>query len=590
MKLDRLRLTNVAGYRAITWTDIDPGLNLLLGKNGAGKSSVVQALSLTLSYLGGRRTEDLITRSYPQAQFELWFDGNREPVSVDVRSMRANQSAEKQYPISVLQVVEHRQPKNVVGSSEPDARHHPTLRYRNALSDLKFMIESDDASMRALANRVFELCKRIEAAGRDEDWDWIRKELVRRGPKRIRPLSCGQYDIAALVLDLVRFADSLAEEDAGFVLFDSPETFLHPAAQEPVLQLTREMLPDCQIFVASHSLKLLSQRDPRTVFWLSREHENAQNEVEIFNVRKVESGSKELFFELYGDDVSSAVLGLLTAYESLEYYEFLVSCASPPGVVSRLAPHADRQMQEVVGQIRQADHAWAVLDFGAGDGDLLAALLMDRSISSEWRYVAVEPAPSEMLEQRLQEAVENGLIAETSHVVACLADLDGTFDAVVLCNVCHEILPPRLPAVIGQLLSRHLRSVQTSKLVIHEVETLSVGEREFIVWNPSDFRHIMKGIPGLKVQDVSIPRNKGVPLETTVITLDLEIPLPNGLGQILEDRFGQFLARKKNDCLDEIAHLLEERPPAGGMAATLRQRRHAFLVAQVATICELERQ
>ena len=71
MKIKRICLKNIAGYSSITWDKIQPDLNFLVGRNGAGKSTILQSLSLCLNFICGRRSEDLLTRTYPNAEIEI---------------------------------------------------------------------------------------------------------------------------------------------------------------------------------------------------------------------------------------------------------------------------------------------------------------------------------------------------------------------------------------------------------------------------------------------------------------------------------------------------------------------------------------
>lgn len=65
---------------------------------------------------------------------------------------------------------------------------------------------------------------------------------------------------------------------------------------------------------------------------------------EIQSVRELEGGARDLFLNLYGHDVSGAVLALLSDLSSPEYRKFLLECALPATLEQRDEPGADRQM------------------------------------------------------------------------------------------------------------------------------------------------------------------------------------------------------------------------------------------------------
>jgi len=65
-----LHITHLAIVRELT-LDLGPGLNLLTGETGAGKSILVDALSLVL---GGRSGTDMIRSGAERASVEAEFD------------------------------------------------------------------------------------------------------------------------------------------------------------------------------------------------------------------------------------------------------------------------------------------------------------------------------------------------------------------------------------------------------------------------------------------------------------------------------------------------------------------------------------
>ena len=504
-----------------------------------------------------------------------------------VRKSQGRPGLEHVLDAKTLQVVENRQPKNTVGEDRSEFRAHHTRRYLNSITELKFLLGSNTAD-RALADEVLDICKRIATVGNAEEWNWIEAELQLRGPTRARPMSCGQFDIVALVLDLVRLRNSVEHPTQSvFVLIDNPETFLHPACQEPVLGLVREFVPHAQLFIASHSIKLLCYREPRSVFWLSRDRVDVRREVRISSLRELEEGGRAAFFDLYGTDVSSAVLSLLQPLNSPEYYKFLCECAIPPSPEVRPDAADDRQMREVRRRLEDHPAEWTVLDFGAAHGDLLAAFLQWGASDARTTYIASTLDQSSTLIERFEQALAAGRISPRSRLLGDLSEVRGEFDAVVLCNVCHEILPPELPRLLARLLS-HLRKSASSKMVIHEVETLPVGEAHFVMWSPEDYQQAFASVADIGIE---VFRNDlgGVPLATTVIR-----PSSGGIDSCtLEGRlvaaFDDQLLIKREQCLSALEQPSARVARTEGFNEAMRQRRVAFFTAQVATLCLLER-
>src|SRR5580765_1190332 len=73
-----LRIEHLAVIDALE-VEFQPGLNILTGETGAGKSMLVEALGLLL---GGRASADLIRTGESQATVQAVFETNREELIV----------------------------------------------------------------------------------------------------------------------------------------------------------------------------------------------------------------------------------------------------------------------------------------------------------------------------------------------------------------------------------------------------------------------------------------------------------------------------------------------------------------------------
>ncbi len=560
--LRQVELENIAGYDRILWRSLQRDLNLLVGRNGAGKSTLLQALSSALIYVSRQRTEDLFRRTYPAGVIRLWMDGEPGPTEVCVSEMsKLRESREYR----VLYMIENRQPKNIVGHLKNSLEQHSSIRYPHTLSELKRLAAAggEDA---ALVDQVIEFARRVLGA---TEVDAVMEALRARNKLQARPASCGQFDALAFGLDLIRFSQSdAAPATSTFVLIDNPETYLHPACLDPLLTEVRRLVPHAQIVVSSHSLRLLCHRESKNVFWMER----TGPQCDIQSVRELEGGARDLFLDLYGHDVSGAVLALLSDLSSPEYRKFLLECALPATIEQRDAPGADRQMQAVRDELTRSPAAYRILDVGAGHGDLLAALL-DEQASAPITYYAADLEASPNLLERIEQGKRQALIAHDSAFVGDLANSPGELDAVVLCNVCHEVAPLELCRFLVQVL-KLLRT--GGRVVIHEVETLSLGEQLFIMWDSADYEAMFSAIPAVSVERRDPPRARGVPLATTVLRRIEHLP------DDVEDRLGRAFAAhvplKMKRTLDEVHALLARKETA--FAEAMRQRRIAFLTAQ----------
>lgn len=562
--LCQVELENIAGYDRLLWRSLQRDLDLLVGRNGAGKSTLLQALSSALIYLSGKRTEDLFRRTYPAGVIRLWMDEGPGPTEIRVSEMH-NLHEAREY--RVLYMVENRQPKNIVGHLKNSLEQHSSIRYAHTLSELKRLAAAGGENA-ILVDQVIEFGRRVVGA---TEVDAVMESLWTRNQRQARPASCGQFDALAFGLDLLRFSRSdAALANSAFVLIDNPETYLHPACLEPLLGEVRRLVPHAQIIVSSHSLRLLCHRESKNVFWMER----AGHQCEIHSVRELEGGARDLFLDLYGQDVSGAVFALLSDLSSPEYRKFLLECALPATIEQRDEPGADRQMLAVRDELTQQPVAYRILDVGAGHGDLLAALLAGQT-SFPITYYAADLGGSPNLLERIEQAKRQALITDDSTFVGELSNSPGDLDAVVLCNVCHEVPALELCRFLVQVLTL----VRTGgRVVIHEVETLSLGEQLFIMWDSADYEAMFSAVPAVRVEPRELSRTRGVPLATTVLRCIEHLPID------VEDRLGCAFAAhvplKMKRSLDEIQEQLTRKET--GFAEAMRQRRIAFLAAQYA--------
>lgn len=585
-QVSRVTLRGIAGYSEITWGNIQPDLNLIVGRNGCGKSLTLQTIAMALNFLHGRRGEDILTAAYEQGSIALQrYDGAVQELSF--QEVRAAQTAPESRPVQeVVYFVESRRPKSRIGRGRSQLTQHSSVRYDYLMGELQAQLRDRNGGDR-LTRRIIDLAQEIGAGSRTE-WEWTLRTLQSGGPRTMRPMSCGQYDVLAVLLDLVRAADARkTPSDPLFVIIDNPDAFLHPAVQENLIALILREIPGAQIFLATHSLKLLARREPRSVFWLSRDRSSHGAQVSVQPIRELDAEGSQLFYELYGTDASTAVLDLVMGLDATEYLKFLCECSLPCSPITRNCPEADPQMQSVVREISEFRGPWSLLDFGAGAGDLLTAGLRLGLKNPEWEYVAFQHCPSEALVRCVQAAKDERMISLASRVISELSSLEGDFDAVVLCNTCHAIAFSELPVLLARLLGC-LRHASTSRLVIHEVELLRRGEGDFIMWTHTDYAAVFMNLSGVKVEHREYSRSVGVPLHTSLLRRVADESLPGGLAEKLSTAFQNLLPFKLYGYVKRRADLRRSRLAEDkSMAAHLVQRHDAFLSEQIASIASL---
>lgn len=574
-------LTNLAGYREISWTGIRPDENLLVGRNGAGKTTTLEAIVIGLKFLQGRRTGDLLAGANLDARIQLELsDGST--VDRTLGEIRASQTpGGARAHDSVIFVHENRRPKSRVGKSGRSMLlQHPTRRHEFVLNELQALSRAGGDSA-ALWERVLDEASRFRYGGHAAEWEWVRQVLPRAGQKAARPSSCGQYDLLFFVLDVLRARDSgLGLSEPATVVIDNPDAYFHPALQGELIGFLERKLPMMQLFVASHSLKLLARAKPASVFWISRDRAEPSGRVAIDSVRDLEQEDRRVFYELYGNDATSAVLKLVLGLDSTEYRAFLCASAFPCKAVERPFPERDRQLSAVLRELASFRGPWALVDAGAGAGDFLLAAERAGVANERWRYVAVDVNPSDALVQQVSRLRSEGRIAMDSAIVRDMTDVRGPCDAVVFINSCHALGLGLLEEWLARGLEL-LRPAPSSRLIVHEVEVLTEGEYGFIMWTPVDYAAVLGAIPGVHVEEIPQPAVAGVPIHTTEVKPADSMPLPNDLRERLAAGFRAQLPILRDRLASEWIQRGSSEEAADSLDAGLRARRYAFVSQQL---------
>lgn len=331
MKITELSLLNFRGIEALTLDLSSHQTTILIGANGAGKSSVLDAAAIALtrvtSQLGahgaGKRHIQAsdINNNHPSASIQIQVEHNGSPYSWQlIRKGRHAKKQEIEHLISRLQDV-----KNLAGilsdEMSGEAASLPLLAYypvNRAVLDIPLKIRKahDFSPLGAFENALtnatnfrvffewyrnqedFENEKRIEdSTFRDPSLEAVRQAIphflpnfsdlkVRRNPLRmtvskageevpINQLSDGEKCLFALIGDLARrlaVANPRSKaplEENGIVLIDEIELHLHPAWQRSVIHQLQATFLNCQFLISTHSPQVLGDGLGTSVYALT---------------------------------------------------------------------------------------------------------------------------------------------------------------------------------------------------------------------------------------------------------------------------------------------------------------------------------
>lgn len=335
MKVKKLELKNFRGIHEMT-LDFSDHVNVLVGMNGAGKTSILDAVAIMLSHLTakicsangrGRQFVDNDIRnneSETTNKISVTYDNeNTEWEVTKTRKGRKQQSITNLSEIkNIVEKVHQKIEKNVQESVPPIVFYSVDravvdvpLRIKNHTFDQVSAYDQALAGKRNNFRCFFEWFRDREDLENEEtrragipyiDFqlravrDALEKLMpdfdnwqVRRSPLRmivekdgkefrIEQLSDGEKHLLAIVGDLARrlaVANPLMFwplEGSGIVLIDEIDLHLHPEWQQMVIPQLHEAFPNCQFIVSTHSPQVINHVKPGNIFLLEQTEEGLE--------------------------------------------------------------------------------------------------------------------------------------------------------------------------------------------------------------------------------------------------------------------------------------------------------------------------
>lgn len=297
-------------------------------------------------------------------------------------------------------------------------------------------------------------------------------------------LSSGQMVMLQLVTALHAKEKQIGE---AILFMDEPETHLHPSVLVDLLQHIEQSAPLVQVWIATHSIPLLSfinSRNSRSIWSVVDGKATRAGR----NPMKVISG-------LLGDEQSVARLAsFLSLPAQIAVNNFSYQCLMPPAVVMTEADDPQlTQIREALARI-SGDGELKIVDYGAGKGRLVDALKEGGGAIS---YHAFDAYTSDS--EQCKAAIE---LYHGSHsgryfndVHSMLGELGlGSIDCIVMTNVLHEIEPDQWPGLFGKSSPLFRLLKDDGYLLIVEDQRLPTGERAysdgFLILDTADLREL----------------------------------------------------------------------------------------------------
>ena len=317
MKINEIHIKNFRSIEDLFIDNIDPKMNLILGINGSGKTSILDSLAIALSWMIARmksvsakglvpKDNDVRLGSKTSSQISVTLD---EGVSWSVCktksfSIRKTQSLCRTDLSEMSSFIERVVEGVEFGGSIPVLMYYPVERAiatapvnLHKSEPVIWDVYKDALSGNSNFRSLFEWYRRQEdienemirdnASYRDCSLSAVRKAIgvffpefselrVRRRPNQamvvkkddkiieFTQLSQGEKCYLSLVCDIARrlaIANPGMDnplEGEGIILIDEVDLHLHPKWQSEIACKLMDVFPNCQFFLSSHSAIVLS--------------------------------------------------------------------------------------------------------------------------------------------------------------------------------------------------------------------------------------------------------------------------------------------------------------------------------------------
>jgi len=336
-------------------------------------------------------------------------------------------------------------------------------------------VEAEKITAKENFDRLQEIINRFIGAKLSRNKDGV--ATIYDKPIAQAQLSEGQ--IILLQLCIAIYAQGAKISDYILVM-DEPENHLHPSAVIEMIDKIRELNPEGQIWIATHSIALLSHFDPSCIWYV-------KDGSVSYSGRKPE----QVLEGLLGNEENIQKLhSFIDLPDEFAANRFAFECLLPPGVADPDA--ADPQFGQLKGILESiwsdGKEKISLLDYGAGKGRMISNLAENSRINPEMLdYVAFD----EYAENkdacvknigRFYSDAENRYF-NTMEELQTKKD-DKSFDLILMCNVLHEIPHSRWIPLFKDL-KRQLKD--DGKLLLIEDCKIPVGElphqKGFVVLN-----------------------------------------------------------------------------------------------------------
>ena len=431
---------------------------LLTGKNGSGKTRLIKRLVNYLIHLQNG-TDD--------KSLNVWanISGNEVKLSVD----------------NAMEI-------DIVNYSHYDARLQSAKDFSPyVISHSRQELKRCDYSMTALNALLFldDMSHGYSSknqSDRDNEWSRFVEEYVSQfdikltkndqtGEALLFDFETEEAALSPGQLYLLRMAVACyCNENNSKVIFvlDEPELHLHPEAQIKLIEMIREKFPEAQLWVATHSITLMS-------YLISCTHNSTLLYLSNGEIRLPRSNLSELLNGVVGSEENIiSIRQLLSEPEEYACNRFALECMCDPDVSDPLPNNPQNDLIK-----DYFSNGTVIVDYGAGKCRLIEELgtVIGCEQLGKVNYYAYDNSDSNALRAKTVLAAHN--VSEDNYFndeVELKKQIQNSADCVLMVNVLHEINPTDWMHVFANVESLLKDS---GHLIIVEREELTIGESPY---------------------------------------------------------------------------------------------------------------
>lgn len=255
---------------------------ILTGKNGSGKTSVVEALSKYLKYVffGLHLTDKNLEKSIVGLDFQL----NKEVGDIYALKEKYHYILACYRADRIFQTIQPRHVEKIQLKDDYEMEEFPRIEFVKYLLDLKVteaLARNNNRSekadeIQAWFEKLEHLLRKVfadETVRLDFDEETFEFHILQQGrePFDFNTLSSGYQAVFDIVLDIIMRMQNQVQRSfdfnlPGIVLIDEIETHLHLALQKNIMPLLTTIFPNIQFIVTSHSPFILNSLDNCVIY------------------------------------------------------------------------------------------------------------------------------------------------------------------------------------------------------------------------------------------------------------------------------------------------------------------------------------